>query len=206
MCLLGLAPLTAERALTLAAPAASQSGSSAASDLERGIPGFEVASVKRNTSGAPLLQGGSGTGGVSIGVRRGTTTFAAINVPVRDIIRYAYELEPFQPLDGAPRWLDDRYDIVAKLPEPDLPPGGVRRMLQKLLAERFQLSIRWEAREQPVQALVFARPDGRLGSGIARATTDCEGVARGAARVDREWERSRPVAGRLGALSHEPVV
>ena len=61
----------------------------------------------------------------------------ATNVPLRAIIRYAYQLPDYQ-VEGGPRWTSERYDIVAKAEE-NVPNERVRMMLQTLLAERFKL-------------------------------------------------------------------
>jgi uncharacterized protein (TIGR03435 family) len=47
-------------------------------------------------------------------------------------------------------------------------------MLRALLAERFQLATRNEARELSVYALVLARKDGRLGPQLVRSEVDCD--------------------------------
>ena len=62
---------------------------------------FEVASVKPNRSG---------TTSVSMRMQPGGR-FNALNVTVRDLIRFAYAVQPFQ-IEGGPRGLDsDRFDV-----------------------------------------------------------------------------------------------
>lgn len=131
-------------------------------------PRFEVASIKTNTSDVPV---GGGTGGGSIG-RKGQR-FVAVNAPLRDIIRHAFDLEPFQRIEGGPGWLTTRYDINALMPESSAPGDPSLAMLRSLLAERFKLSVRREQREQPVFALVAARADKRLGPSLKPSTTEC---------------------------------
>ena len=47
-------------------------------------------------------------------------------------------------------------------------------MARTLLEDRFKLRVRQELREQPVYALGFARPDGRLGPGLRPSSpADC---------------------------------
>jgi uncharacterized protein (TIGR03435 family) len=46
-------------------------------------------------------------------------------------------------------------------------------MLRTLLSDRFKLVTHIEMREQPVYVLMLARPDGRLGPQLKRATLPC---------------------------------
>ena len=66
---------------------------------------FEAASVKPNTSG---------DGFVTVRSRGGVYT--ARGLPLRQLIRLAYQVQDFQVV-GGPRWLDaDRFDVEAKVP------------------------------------------------------------------------------------------
>jgi uncharacterized protein (TIGR03435 family) len=83
----------------------------------------------------------------------------------------AYNVKRYQIV--GPAWLDtEHYDIIAK------PPAGAAKeqipaMLQNLLVERFQMTVRRETREQPVYALIVGKngpnlkktdkPDDRIG-------------------------------------------
>jgi uncharacterized protein (TIGR03435 family) len=154
---------------TLLLGAAPPLAAQATSATEAGA--FEVASVKPNTSGDPPLIR-SEPGG------RFTTT----NVPVRVLIRTAYQLQDFQ-IVGGPSWIaSDRFDIIAKAegnPSP-LGVGGAAGptnvMLQALLKERFKLTVHHETRELPIYALVVVRRDGRLGSRLRPTTVDCAAI------------------------------
>lgn len=134
-------------------------------------PTFEVASVKRNTSGEGFIQIGMQPGG------RLTMT----NVPVRQMIVRAYQVQPFQVL-GGPSWItSDRFNVSAKA-EDGAPPAQLNVMLQTLLADRFKLRVRRETRESDVFRLVKARADGKLGPQLQPARVDCSaGRGRGAA-------------------------
>ena len=77
----------------------------------------------------------------------------------------AYSVKRFQ-IVGLPGWGDsgrDLYDIAARI-EGDRTPtlDQVRRMLQTLLADRFQLKLHHETRVIPVYALVGAKNGPRL--------------------------------------------
>jgi uncharacterized protein (TIGR03435 family) len=98
----------------------------------------------------------------------------------------AYGVQPDQIV--GPAWIDERYDIVAKVPlgatraEQDL-------MLRSLLIERFHMSVRLEAREMPGYVLTVAKGGPKLresevgptvrpsqGPGACRAAPDKDGV------------------------------
>lgn len=135
-------------------------------------PTFEVASVKPNKSGQPF---------VSLGIQPGGR-FTATNVPLRLLIRNAYQIQDFQ-LVGAPDWVStDRFDIIAKAEgdvppsAPGGPPGPIQFMLRALLAERFNLKMHPERRELPIYAMVLARSDGKLGPQLRPTAVDCAAV------------------------------
>jgi uncharacterized protein (TIGR03435 family) len=131
-------------------------------------PSFEVASIRRNTSGANEQFFQREPGG----------RFSVRNMPLRTVITFAYQIQPFQ-LKGGPDWLtSDRFDIVAKADgEPPLMTTGaadpLRLMLRKLLADRFKLVAREETQELPVFDLVLANRDGKTGPQLRRSETDC---------------------------------
>src|SRR6185436_10622930 len=77
------------------------------------LPQFEVAAVKENKSGQGFIRFGMLPGG----------RFTAENVPLRELLRFAYQIQPFQ-LEGLPGWANsNRFDITAKA-ESDIPPLG----------------------------------------------------------------------------------
>jgi uncharacterized protein (TIGR03435 family) len=121
-------------------------------------PAFEVATVK---PAAPDARGryfrpGPG-GGISI-----------TNMPLKDMIEFAWSVQPFQ-VSGGPAWIDSTpYDIIAK-PETKPSQSELPVMLQALLADRFQLRIRHETKEMPIYALVVARKDGKLGPDLVES-------------------------------------
>jgi uncharacterized protein (TIGR03435 family) len=121
---------------------------------------FDVASIKPNKSGgvldAMVLQPGG--------------RFTATNATLRELIRVAYGIQTSQ-IVGGPNWIgSERFDIVAK-GEGDALPSLV--MIQRLLAERFQLRAHTETRELSLYALVMARTDSRLGPQLRVSRVDC---------------------------------
>ena len=114
-------------------------------------PKFEVASVRPNTSN---------DGKIMLGIQPGGR-FNAVNVPLWDLIRQAYNLQRTQ-IVGAPDWLETaRFDIIAKaegdIPRagPGSPPGPLNFMMQDLLEDRFKLKAHRETRELPIYALML---------------------------------------------------
>jgi len=93
-------------------------------------PTFEVASVKRNTSGASSASFGSRPGG----------NLVVVNNSLRNIIRNTWNLQNYQ-IVGGPDWINnDRWDITAKAPEGALQTfAEMMLMMRALLADRFKL-------------------------------------------------------------------
>jgi uncharacterized protein (TIGR03435 family) len=142
---------------------------------------FEVASVKANKSGDR-----NGNLRLDPGGR-----VNAVNMPVRPIITFAYQLAQYQ-LIGGPAWLaSDRYDLVAKMdqnvdPATIIPgastPSPMQLALRQLLEERFKLKSHRETREMDIYALVMAKPGGGPGPGLKPTTQDCAAAAAAARR------------------------
>jgi uncharacterized protein (TIGR03435 family) len=156
--------------IALAAPA-SLTARPGAQTPGAGRPSFEVASVKPNKSADARVMVGMQPGG----------RYTATNVPLRMLIRQAYDVQDSQVV-GGPDWIgSDRFDVTAKAPdgESGQSPGELMRlMVQSLLADRFSLVLHTETREMPVYSLVVARSDGRLGKSLTPSVADCT-AARG---------------------------
>jgi uncharacterized protein (TIGR03435 family) len=152
-------------------------------------PSFEVASIKRNTSGDGFITMGMPPGG----------RLTMINFPVRQMIVRAYQVQPYQ-VSGGPSWItSDRFDITAKAAE-NATPQQLNAMLQALLASRFKLKVHKETRDSDIYRLVKARADGKLGDAIKPAAVDCDvNRGRGAgAAPGPEGSLSVPVPGPRG--------
>jgi bla regulator protein BlaR1 len=103
------------------------------------LPQFEVASIKAGDPDSRLLRPLITPGG----------NLRAGNVTLRTLIEDAYGIKPFQ-ITGGSRWIyEDKFQVLAK-GEESATPDQVRLMLQALLAERFQLVVRRETREQTI--------------------------------------------------------
>jgi uncharacterized protein (TIGR03435 family) len=124
-------------------------------------PSFEVVSVRPNTSGQrggpPRIDGGR---------------FIATNTNLRLMVQYAFnppngspllysQLNDYSQLVGLPSWAEDfHFDIQAKVEDQAGPVSRdeMRRRLQSILEDRFQLRTHWEHRQQLVYNLVVIRP------------------------------------------------
>ncbi len=132
---------------------------------------FEVASIRRNTSGEQ---------GASVRPQPGGR-LVITNNSVFNMIRNAYNAQRFEMVPGpdVPSWIDsDRWDIVADGPD-SATQAEMMAMLQHLLEDRFKLVARREMREMPVYTLVRARSDGQLGPQLHRSATDCAALFQG---------------------------
>jgi uncharacterized protein (TIGR03435 family) len=123
-------------------------------------PAFDVASIHLNNT--------STDGHHHIYNDPSESHLRAVNLSLKDLIQFAYNLPGSQIL-GGPVWLDTTmFDIDAKSdPSVDaqlhaLPSEQARlqkqRMAQALLTDRFHLAVHQETRELPVYALVVANP------------------------------------------------
>lgn len=140
-------------------------------------PAFEVASIRANPAPSGLRFSFLPGGQLLI-----TGASAAL------LVQRAYRL-PAIEIVGLPDWAQvERFDIRAKAPE-GVPSAtsDVLAMLRTLLAERFQLRVRREARELPVYLLEREGPDDPLGYRIERSMLDCSDLVPGSTgTADRE--------------------
>jgi uncharacterized protein (TIGR03435 family) len=119
---------------------------------------FEVATIK------PTKDPGTGRRSLMMSPGR----FWTENIPLREIIMFAYDAKSTSQITGLPDWVTStHYDIEAKEDETasaalvKMPQEErlkqIRLMVQALLAERFQLKVSREVKELPVYALVIAK-------------------------------------------------
>jgi len=112
-------------------------------------PRFEVASIKRNTSGDR---------GEHISVKPGGL-FGVDNMSVRSLIQNGFGVQDSQ-ISGGPGWINsERYDISAKSGG-ETQPQALLLMLRTLLEDRFQLKT--HRAEQDKTAYMLTVADGGL--------------------------------------------
>jgi uncharacterized protein (TIGR03435 family) len=92
---------------------------------------------------------------------------------VRRLIQFAYDVFPYQIVDG-PTWITNtRYDITAKAPD-GFEMRQMRYMVQRLLGDRFGLRVRLERRAIPTYSLEWAERGRKLGRGIRPSSAKCD--------------------------------
>ncbi len=108
---------------------------------------FEVASIRPS---APQVDR------ASIGVHMDGQMVRCNYLTLRDYVGMAYDLKIYQVQlpDGLS---NEHYDIAAKLPE-GAKSKQLGEMMQRLLADRFQLKFHRESKEFPVYALLVKNP------------------------------------------------
>jgi uncharacterized protein (TIGR03435 family) len=106
-------------------------------------PSFDVATIKPSKPG----QDGKGF------QLRGRTVMT-FNTSLADLIEFAYDVHVKQ-IVGGPDWIDkDKFDITAVPDKPGEPSYNQEKaMVQKLLADRFQLTFHHEKKELSVYVL-----------------------------------------------------
>jgi uncharacterized protein (TIGR03435 family) len=133
-------------------------------------PSFDAASVRPDKTGSGIMGGSChGTDSIYSGVLGFSPPplgrCVMRNVSLKMLIQTAYDLRGLdagQRISGGPGWLDStRYDVEAEAAEP-VPEAELKRMLQSLLAERFQLALHRETREMPGYTLVIAKRGPKL--------------------------------------------
>jgi len=122
---------------------------------------FDVVSVKPNHSGGEWVDNGSAP--MDDG-------WHCTNMPLEDIVQWAFGLFLSDEIAGMPEWArHERYDVTGKVSDADVAAfrnviDTVQRapMLQKILVDRFHLKFHYETKELPVYALVIGKDGIRM--------------------------------------------
>ena len=118
---------------------------------------FQVASIKRQAaslsddflaSAAPRMRAGG--------------VLTATHATVESLMMFAYDLKPFQIVEG-PGWARSEYFQIEARAGSDAPRQQVREMAQSLLQDRFRLVVRRVQREMRIYELVR---NGQTGGGL----------------------------------------
>ncbi len=158
-------------------------------------PAFEVASVKANRSGEPYVG--------APGDRFSNGRFRSTNIPLRLLIRQAFERHRIDDVRGGPGWLDsDRWDFDAKA---NSATANMLPLIRRLLTDRFQLRYHIESEEGAVYELTFARRDRRLGPSL-RPATGARGFVGSSSSITGQAISILDLTRLLGAETGRPVI
>jgi uncharacterized protein (TIGR03435 family) len=114
---------------------------------------FEVASIKEARAPSSVEKTPNGQFHIGINIDGSRADYGFMSLA--ELIPYAYGLKQYQV--SGPSWMDEtRWDILAKIPQSQS-ADRAPEMMQRLLVERFKLSIHRENRERSVYALVIGK-------------------------------------------------
>jgi len=115
-------------------------------------PGFEVATIKPSKPGTPGR----------LFTFRGTHLMT-LNTSVVNLITFAYDVQQKQ-IVGGPDWLSsDKFDVDGVPDVPGTPdPAQLKMLVQKLLADRFQLKFHRDTKEMSAYVLTVAKNGPKL--------------------------------------------
>jgi uncharacterized protein (TIGR03435 family) len=125
-------------------------------------PVFDVTVIKPSDLGAP-----------GKGIRVQGRQLSTLNFSVSDMITFAYGIHVRQ-ITGAPAWIEsEKYNVTAK-PAGEGQPNTKqwKIMLQKMLADRFQLTFHHEKKELSVYAITV----GKNGPKLTKSAGDPNGL------------------------------
>jgi uncharacterized protein (TIGR03435 family) len=132
------------------------------------------------------------------------------NISARELIKFAYNTTDPE-LSGGPAWIDlDRYDIEATVKQYGSSPlnDQLRRMVESLLVDRFQLKLSHHRSHAPIYTLGRLDGGAKLTSPIPPLTFDSnpprvpQGATRTARWVDKDGEvQLIMTAGSVGNLA-----
>jgi uncharacterized protein (TIGR03435 family) len=151
----------------------------AAQQAAKPEPAFEVATIKPSDPAERRMM-----------MQMSDGVLHAKNMPLVELINFAYEIKSSSLLSGLPEWAkQEHYDIEAKQDEeearalrklPEEERGyATRRMVQKMLEERLHLKLAKEQKEQPVYALVVAKSGLKMKPTVAPPAGESSGPGAG---------------------------
>lgn len=167
-------------------------------------PAFEVASIKALPPEQPGLRMSTGAGMVT----QDPGMISIKSVSLASLLVRAYGLKPRQ-ISG-PDWLTIQfYDLAAKLPV-GATADQIPAMLQQLIAERFQTTLRWDTKQETGYALVVDKGGPKLTLSAEQSMpNDKPNMARSLSIPDKVTLTGAPMSALANSLSFDlgvPVV
>jgi uncharacterized protein (TIGR03435 family) len=158
------------------------------------LPSFEVASIRPVDRTGQMGHGSMAVSGPHI-------TFTGYTL--RGLILYAYDMRNYQ-ISGGPDWMASVTYTVAAKAEGNAAPetAEVRAMLQRLLAERFEVKLHHETKEFRLYLLEPAKTGPKLTLSIARRTT----MQMGPGHLMMAKATTAQMAALLSSVINRPVI
>jgi uncharacterized protein (TIGR03435 family) len=162
--------------------------------LAASLPAFEVASIKPiDRTGVP------GHGNVAFSGPR--VNFNGYTLT--GLIMYAYDMRSYQ-ISGGPSWMGSDTFMIAAKAEGNAAPAveDVRKMLQTLLADRFEIRLHNETREAKVYLMEPAKTGFKLEQSKAPKTT----MSMGPGHLTMGKATAAQIASLLSSVLNRPVL
>jgi uncharacterized protein (TIGR03435 family) len=146
-------------------------------------PAFEVATIRPSDPAYPEQI-----------IRLNGAEVITTNVTVHALINLAYWLHPKQ-LTGGPAWTEsDKFDVAGKPDAPGQPNvDQMKMMIQKLLADRFQLKFHFEKRDLQAYVITIAK----TGAKLIKSQDDPKGIP--------GWNFGRTASGMTMTFRNSPM-
>jgi len=170
------------------------------------VPSFEVVSVKLSSLHERAR-----------GLRISSDEFISKDQPVKEVLRFAYNLRADDQLAGEPNWINSKdYDIEAKESDADTQEMShltsdqwldrLRLIVQALLADRFKLKVSFRTERLPAYGLLVAKGGPKLVQTQTSAGDKSSGPSKGSVGIGRGslFGRGVPIPLLTSALSREP--
>lgn len=164
------------------------------------LPVYDAATIRLNNSG---------TGDSDVWVE--LTTFRTKNVALKELLQMAFNVRRSQ-ISGIPDWAEKaRFDINAKITDPDIPAlkkltsDQQRLILQRFFAEKFALKWHRESRSLPVYELVVVKGGPKFDEG-PHCTADSDSTSQSNTDLTAKCVRMRTFSDLLSNQMDRPVV
>lgn len=154
-------------------------------------PSFEVSTIKPSKPDARFSLRVNASGMMN-----------STNTSLADLIKFAYDVHDKQ-IEGGPKWMGtDKFDVTGKPDAEGIPnPAQLKMMLQKMLAERFELKFHREKKELSVYAITVAKGGPKLTATQAQGNLPGFGGGRGSMMI-----RNSTIAEWAGILQANTLV
>jgi bla regulator protein BlaR1 len=165
-------------------------------------PAYDVVSIVRNKAGDPS----------EMGIESHEAIFTATNADLTNLLINAFDIKP-DLIFGLPPWArSTRWNLQAKITDPDLPAlkkltkDQRRSMLAQVLADRFHLKTHTETKQLPVYNLVVTPHGPKFMPSAKQDADDMRGMSSSDSEVTLEAYPISALAYTLSSILHRTVI